>query len=152
MLSKTSQYALRAVLHLARPPVARRVSATEIAEALGVPANYLSKILHSLGRAGILTSERGPHGGFALARRPEAIALADILAAFDELTPDQRCLLGRGRCLDTNPCPAHEEWKAVSERVYGFFDDTTVADLQGRGLPASALYPRGDDDDEGTAP
>lgn len=146
MLTKTSQYALRAVLHLARPPGDRRVTATEIAAALGVPSNYLSKILHALGREGILTSERGPHGGFALARRPEAIPLSSVLEAFDELTPDQRCLLGRGRCLDSNPCPAHERWKAVAGRVYGFFDQTTVADLLGTGFPAVAVPERGDDD------
>lgn len=146
MLSKTSQYALRAMLHLARPPGDRRVPATEVAEALGVPANYLSKILHALGRAGILTSERGPHGGFALARRPEAIPLSDVLAAFDEHPADRRCLLGRERCLDSNPCAAHTEWKAVSRRVYGFFDDTTVADLLGTGVPATAVPEPGDDD------
>ena len=59
VLSKTSEYALRAVLHLARCGADRTVRASEMASALAVPANYLSKILHNLARAGILSSERG---------------------------------------------------------------------------------------------
>lgn len=133
MLSKTAQYALRAVHHLARSPRGERVPAVEIAEALGVPGNYLSKILHALGRAGLLESVRGPNGGYALARSPEAIPLSEILAAFDEHPDDERCLLGRGRCRDSDPCPAHGRWKEVSDRVYGFFEETTVADLLGEG-------------------
>lgn len=130
MLSKTSQYALRAVLHLARHADGdRMLRATDISEELGVPPNYLSKILHILGRTGLLVSERGPTGGFRLARPADGIALSQVIGAFDELGADERCLLGRRRCIDSSPCAAHGRWKEVAERVYGFFDDTTVADL-----------------------
>ena len=71
MLSRTSQYALRAILYLADQPVERSVRAIDVAENLDVPANYLSKILHTLARSGLLISERGPRGGFRLARDVE---------------------------------------------------------------------------------
>ncbi|MDX1624289.1 MAG: Rrf2 family transcriptional regulator [Gemmatimonadota bacterium] len=138
-LSKTSQYAVRAALYLARQN--DRVRASDIAEDLDVPTNYLSKILHILGRNEILDSERGPHGGFRLARPPEEITLAEVVGAFDEMTPDQRCLLGRSRCRDHDPCPAHERWKEVSERVYGFFEETKLTDLLGPEAPALDTSP-----------
>ena len=68
MLSKTSEYALRAVLFLARESRDIPVPAGDIATGLDVPANYLSKILHTLSRAGVVSSERGPGGGYRLAR------------------------------------------------------------------------------------
>lgn len=141
MLSKTSQYALRAVHQLARVPHGERVPAVDIAGSLGVPSNYLSKILHVLGRAGVLDSVRGPHGGFALARPAGAISLAEVLDALGEHPPERMCLLGRGQCRDADPCPAHDQWKDVSERVRDFFEETTVADLSGddpRPVPTGA--------------
>lgn len=129
MLSKTSQYAVRALHHLARAPRGERVPAGRIADSLGVPANYLSKILHALGRAGVLESVRGPTGGFALARPASDISLSDVLEAFGEHPTRRTCLLGAGQCRDSDPCPAHERWKDVSERVREFFEETTVAHL-----------------------
>lgn len=130
MLSKTSQYALRAMVYLARHSGDGLMSrATDVANGLGVPSNYLSKILHALGREGVLVSERGPSGGFRLARPADRISLSEVIGAFDELRRDDRCLLGRRRCRDSNPCAAHGRWKDVSERMYGFFEETTVADL-----------------------
>lgn len=134
-LSRTSQYALRAALHLAREPADRLARAGEVAEALGVPSNYLSKILHAMTRAGLLVSERGPTGGFRLARPADEMPLADIVATFDELGGDRRCLLGRPECLDASPCAAHAHWKEVAERVHDFFEETTVADLLGTRPP-----------------
>ena len=130
MISKTSQYALRAILHLARQPEERRVRATDVAEDLGVPTNYLSKILHALARTGLLVSERGPGGGFRLARRAEEITVADAIEPFEPLGTGRQCLLGRPECLDTDACSVHTRWKEVSESMLDFFHETTVADLQ----------------------
>lgn len=135
ILSRTSQYALRAALHLARQPDGRLARANDIADALGVPANYLSKILHAMARTGLLVSERGPAGGFRLSRPAEAIPLAEVVAVFDELGAGRRCLLGRARCLDSSPCAAHARWRDVADQVMDFFDDTTVADLLTPGAP-----------------
>lgn len=129
MLSKTSEYALRAVMALAREPDDRLVRAGDLAEKLAVPANYLSKILHTLSRAGVLVSERGPNGGFRLARSAERTSLADVVGEFDEVGQQNLCLLGRSRCRDDRPCAAHERWKEVFEPVTDFFRDTMVAEL-----------------------
>lgn len=130
MLSQTSQYALRTVLQLARLPSGARGSAVELANLLDVPHNYLSKTLHQLARAGVVTGTRGKHGGFILARPPHRIKLAEVVAPFQDVGA-RSCLLGRPVCSDARPCPAHAHWKDVAERVAGFFSGTTVADLLG---------------------
>jgi Rrf2 family protein len=128
MLSQTSQYALRTVLHLARLPRGERGAAPELARAVGVPANYLSKALHQLARAGVVASTRGKGGGFVLARPAGRISLAEVVAPF-QAVGERTCLLGRPSCSDARPCPAHAHWKRVAEQVADFFARTTVADL-----------------------
>ena len=131
MLSQTSEYALRASLHLARHGSDGPVRVDDIADTLDVPRNYLSKILHELGRDGILDSTRGPRGGFELALPPEEITLAMIVGHFDPefLGEEGRCILGRMRCSDRDPCAAHTRWKGVAVRMRAFFRNTTLADL-----------------------
>lgn len=129
MLSDTAEYALRATLYIAQQSAAGSLVRTDdVAEALAVPRNYLSKILHILGREGVLHGVRGPRGGFRLARSPEQITLSDVVEYFDDLKP-RTCILGRAQCSEKNPCPAHHRWSAIGSTVRGFFADTTLADL-----------------------
>jgi Rrf2 family iron-sulfur cluster assembly transcriptional regulator len=127
VLSQTAEYALRTVLFLADRGDAARVD--EIAERLQVPRNYLSKTLHRLAHEGVLSSARGKGGGFRLAIPPDQLKLLRVVEPFDDISAQRRCLLGRSQCSDRNPCPAHHEWRTVSERLTAFFRDRTVGDL-----------------------
>ena len=129
MLSQTAEYALRTVLFIAERGSARPVRVREIAAALRLPRNYLSKTLHRLARAGILVSSRGKHGGFQLAVPANRLRLLGVVELFDPIGVGRRCLLGRPVCSDRPACRAHERWKATGDAVAGFFRDTTVADL-----------------------
>lgn len=131
ILSQTAVYAIKAVLHLADHEAEEPVRVDDIAEALDVPRNYLSKILHVLAREGVLTSMRGPRGGFRLSRPPADILLEEVIEHFDEITASSGCLFGRPQCNDLNPCAAHEKWKAAAEAVRAFLRETTVGDLAG---------------------
>ena len=141
LLPQTAEYALRAVVHVAEDPRGAPARVGDIARALGVPRNYLSKTLHQLARAGVLLSTRGPTGGFQLARPAHRLSLAEVIAPFAPAGESDRsnCLLGRGRCQDSAPCSAHWRWKGVSQRLSRFFDDTTIADLM---HPAPAAPPK----------
>ncbi len=131
VLSQTAEYALRTVLHLAsRPPGSGPARVGELARILGIPQNYLSKTLHLLARDGILSSTRGKHGGFQLARPADRITLLDIVGPFDRMEQRRQCLLGRPTCSDLTPCAAHGRWRETAEKVASFFRETTVADLQ----------------------
>lgn len=128
-LSSTAQQAIHAVLCIARAG-GETVRVDSIAAATGSPRNYLSKILHTLTRAGVLRSERGPRGGFCLARAPERVTLAAVTEPFSR--PGQRrCLLGRPTCGDADPCPAHGRWSKVAGGVEEYFRTTTIARLLG---------------------
>ena len=128
MLSSTSDYALRAILFLARHDgTARR--ADEIAQATGAPRNYMAKTLNALAKAGIVSSARGPLGGFTLTAAPDTLTIAQVIDCFDEPRPQRRCLLGSAPCDPAKPCPAHGRWSAIKDARRSPLDDTTVADL-----------------------
>lgn len=129
MISRTAEYALRAVLHLAQHAGEAPVRAELVADALGAPRNALSKVLHVLARAGVLASLRGPAGGFTLAVPAAALTLDAVVAPFEGVPRRRRCLLGRTDCSGARPCGAHAEWTGVVDRAVAFFHDTTVAML-----------------------
>lgn len=133
ILSQTAVYGLRAALYLSEIREEGPARVDDIARQLGVPRNYLSKILHVLARAGVLHSTRGPHGGFRLSRPGTEVALASIVEHFDDLGEGGGCLLGRESCDESNPCAAHDRWKDISESVHQFFHRTSLAELAGGG-------------------
>ncbi len=127
-LSSTAQTALRAVIHLASAKNSAPIRAGEVARAIGAPQNYLSKTLHALARAGVLTSRRGPEGGFVLAVPADALRLDRVIAPFAAVG-DRRCLMGRAGCGTTSHCMAHDRWSKVAAEVERFLATTTIADL-----------------------
>lgn len=144
MLSSTAEYALKAVLHLAAHGDACPLTVGDVADALGIPRNYLSKILHELTRAGVLTSSRGKYGGFRLAVPAEGLALHTVVSRFDSISERRSCLLGNAQCSDRHACAVHWRWKALSEQIAAFFSETTVADLlEGVVAPAAAGLGKG---------
>lgn len=140
ILSQTAVYALKAVMHLAEAGTTEPVRVDDIAAALDVPRNYLSKILNGLVRSGVLHSTRGPGGGFTMAVDPAVVPLADVIQPFDDVAHDATCLLGPALCSDGAPCPAHARWAAVSESVKGFLLQTTIEDLTISGAHARAVH------------
>lgn len=129
MLSQTAEYALRALVLLAERPAGSSARVGELALALDIPQNYLSKTLGALSRTGVVTSTRGKGGGFALARPAGQITLFDIVDPFDRLGTRPLCLMGQGECSEAKACAAHHTWKAVSVQVQAFFLQTTLDDL-----------------------
>ncbi|MFG0306738.1 MAG: Rrf2 family transcriptional regulator [Phycisphaerales bacterium JB040] len=128
MISQTSEYALRAALFLAARPDSSPASATEISEAVRVPVGYLQKILRMLARNGLLTAQRGTHGGFALAKVPTAISLLEVLNASEtEIQRITKCPLGiEGH---TRLCPLHRLLDGEMARAERTFASTSLADL-----------------------
>jgi Rrf2 family protein len=129
MLSNTAHYALRAVLVLARHEGTRPLRAEEIADAIDTSRNYTAEILNALARAGLLTSARGPLGGYALAVRPDTLTVAHVVDLFDEPPRISKCLLGRVACDPAAPCVAHRRWSAVAATRRRPLTSTSIADL-----------------------
>lgn len=135
MLSTTAKHALRALVQLARLPDGQTMLGRHLAQKAGIPPNYLSKILWTLGSAGIIDATRGTRGGYRLQRRAENIPLADVVELFDKPRLANRCLLDSDRpCNDDTPCAAHEPWKQVKAIYVTFLHDTTLATVAAREL------------------
>lgn len=128
ILSQTSEYAVRAVLYLARVD-GGRASAEAIATALGAPANYMSKTLNQLAKSGVVTGTRGPAGGFRLAIDPAKLSVARVTQAFSTPRQNPVCLLGDRPCNSRRPCAAHHRWTEVTQAVQSPLEETTIADL-----------------------
>ena len=129
MLSKTAEYALRAVAAVARVREDRPVLAKEIAAQGQIPTKYLSKVMRDLVHAGVLSSTRGIGGGFRLKSKPETIKLVDVIRPFDDLQASRRCPFGNARCPDENPCSMHDQWRPVAEAYRVLLEQTTIADI-----------------------
>jgi Rrf2 family protein len=128
-LSRTAEYALRTTACLARLTANSRVRAKDLAPLAGVPLPYLSKILRRLTASGLLTSQKGHHGGFALARRPDEIRFVDVLRAVDFEPAADHCLFGWENCDAANPCPLHPEWADLKETIEQWARSRTLADV-----------------------
>ena len=135
LLPQTAEYAVRAVLHIAEHGDVRPLRVGQIADALDVPRNYLSKTLHQLARAGVLTSARGPNGGFRLAVASDQLTLDRVVSTFTGPTTP-RCLLRDTPCGDSPTCAVHARWAPVAARLHDFFGATAVADLIAAPLPS----------------
>lgn len=129
MLTQTGEYALRAMVYLARKGEQGYVGVKEIAQATDVPSNYLAKILQQLTRAGVLESQKGFGGGFRVARKLNKITLYDIVQPLERVEKFQQCVLGQRMCNDQVACPLHDAWKAISGQYLGSLHDTTLQDV-----------------------
>jgi Rrf2 family protein len=126
MISRTAEYAVRAMVALKMHGAQSRLRAEQVSDLTGIPTNYLSKILHALARAGLVTGQRGRHGGFALAERRRPITAFDIVDQFDQISSRRRCLLGNAECSARTACTAHSEWDAVWTTYEQFLRSQTV--------------------------
>ncbi|HEU4556686.1 MAG TPA: Rrf2 family transcriptional regulator [Longimicrobium sp.] len=143
MVTQTSEHAIRALLFLAQRPEGEHVPAERIAQALGAPANYLSKTLNALAKQGLVGSTRGPSGGFRLRVPPAQVTLAEVVDTFDDVRPKPMCLLGDRPCDAAHPCRAHAAWDRVTAAMRHPLHATTLADL---------LAPAGSEDLSATDP
>ncbi len=126
-MSTTSQYAVRALALLSREGAGGTLLGREMAEASGIPANYLSKVLWQLRNAGLVSATRGARGGYRLEKPPDQIRLIDVAEVFDHVRARPSCLMGPGECKEAQHCAAHRAWKRVRDVYFEFLEVTTLA-------------------------
>lgn len=102
----------------------------DLAKQARIPANYLSKILWTLGGAGVIDATRGSRGGYRLQRAPHEVRLAEIVHLFERNRSSRSCLLDASHaCSDADACPAHRAWQSVGTAMTDFLETTTLADI-----------------------
>ncbi len=128
--SDTVRYTLMALAYLALNRD-RLVKAEEIARTQNIPRPFLSKILHELSKRDILTSVKGPKGGFTLKVDPNKLTMWDVVVLLGEENKFQTCILMPDKCevYETNPCVIHHKWEKIKKQVIDFLKSTTIAEL-----------------------
>jgi Rrf2 family protein len=148
VLSRTSQYAVQALIYIATQPAGEPVLNRDIAERLNVPAAYLAKILQNLCKQGVLDSFRGRLGGFCLRDGMHKTSLMQVLLLTEGPDFTKNCILGLKECSDQTACPMHFKWAPVKKKIITMLQDMNLEELAkavrtGKyrlaDLPASAL-------------
>ena len=127
--SKSSEYGIRAAIHLAQLPDGDYAMAKDIAQEEEIPAPFLAKILQEMARKGVLKSVKGPSGGFCLKKKASEIRLLDIVASIDGLDQFNRCAEGYGECSVKHACPLHDNWMALQSRIMNYLERNTVGSI-----------------------
>ena len=134
MLSRSAEYAVRALSYLARCGEDEWLQSREIAAELDLPPQFLTKILRRLTETGLVTSQRGRSGGFRLNRDPGDISLLAIVVPFEPPQSGVRCLLGQEHCTDQDACPVHARWVTIRSSFFDLLENTTLADVAERAI------------------
>jgi Rrf2 family iron-sulfur cluster assembly transcriptional regulator len=134
MLSNSCRYGIRAVIYLANKPAsAGKTGIKKISSDLELPNPYLAKILQQLVKQKILSSSKGPHGGFSLLKDPKKITLLDIVTSIDGTDIFTNCVMHNGSCKSVddskNICPLHKDYEQIRKNMMKLFSDTTIYDL-----------------------
>ncbi len=127
MLSKTCEYALRAMIYIAQHSKGgNMVNLKAIAESISSPQLFVGKILQGLSKQGYLQSSKGRYGGFYISDKEAKHSLADIISAIDGDKMFKGCGLGLPSCSEHNPCPIHNQYKKARELLYQTYSQTTL--------------------------
>jgi Rrf2 family cysteine metabolism transcriptional repressor len=125
-------YSLKALLMLAeRYPGSQPTRVEEIADTQGVPENYLRRLLIELKRGGLVASQKGPSGGYLLAKSPARITMADVVEIIEGNYCPVECLeeAGATTCPKDQPCPMRDVWREVRESVNQLLRKTSLQTL-----------------------
>jgi len=150
-LGRRGDYAVRAVLDMARHWGKGRRKAREIAQAMDVPERYVPEILGSLVRTGLVEATAGPNGGYELTRAPRDITLLEVVETAEGPLATGQCLLRGGPCDWENVCPLHEPWTRAQQALSDELQRTTYAELVDADTRITTQRAKRDGDPEPTA-
>ena len=131
MFSKACGYAIKAVIIISLNSGKNKLTGVkEISEEIESPEAFTAKILQNLVKQEIISSKKGPNGGFFLNKKQiEKITLSDIVKAIDGDSLFVRCGLGLKQCSEKNPCPLHHEFKKIREQIKSLLESTPINTL-----------------------
>ncbi len=135
-LTRAADYAVRVMIHLAGLPPGTRASRADLAYAADCPEQFLSKVLQSLTRSGLVLSHRGNTGGFELPVVHQGASVLEIVEAIEGPMRLNVCLNSDQSCNRQSWCPAHIVWQSAQEAMVEVLRNTSIAELSQLGLSA----------------
>jgi len=130
-LTTKGRYAVTAMLDLAIHHGSGPIALADIAQRQGISLSYLEQLFSRLRKQSLVSSVRGPGGGYNLARSASEIHVAEVISAVDENVDTTRCA-GAHNCQDSGPCLTHDLWQDLSTRIYEYLDRISLQDLVDR--------------------
>ncbi len=127
--TKTGEYAIRAILFLARQPKDSLIMSSEIAKSEEIPSHYLAKILQRMAKYGYVDSYKGRGGGFKITELALKSSILEIVERVEGPVINLKCVTGLKECSDENPCPLHEEWSELRNRIYNLISNRSVQEV-----------------------
>jgi len=127
-LTTKGRYAVTAMLDLAIHGLKKPVSLNDISGRQGISLSYLEQLFAKLRRSELVSSVRGPGGGYRLARDGKEISIAQVVDAVNESMDATRCK-GKGDCQDGDQCLTHNLWIDLSDQIHNFLSDISIGDL-----------------------
>jgi Rrf2 family iron-sulfur cluster assembly transcriptional regulator len=107
------------------------ITLADIAQRQGISLSYLEQLFSRLRKRSLVSSVRGPGGGYSLGREAEGIFIAEVISAVDESVDTTRCG-GEGNCQEDGRCLTHELWHDLSDRIYEYLNGISLQDLMNR--------------------
>ncbi len=130
MISKACQYGIRAVIFIASRHIeSNKLSIKEIAREVDAPEAFTAKILQELNKHGIITSLKGPYGGFFIENFQMDQPVINIVNAIDGMSVFRECGLGLKHCSASHPCPMHDQYKIARDALQNAFEQTSIRKL-----------------------
>lgn len=131
MFSKAAEYAIRATLYIAqKSSEENKLGIAEIAKAIDSPQSFTAKILQVLTKDNkIISSSRGPNGGFYLSHQAGKLPVMVILEVMGEDEDLRKCVLGLQMCSEIKPCPLHAKYKPIKAELIDLFNSRTIQHL-----------------------
>jgi len=130
-LTTKGRYAVTAMLDLAIHHGSGPIALADIAQRQGISLSYLEQLFSRLRKRSLVSSVRGPGGGYNLARSAAEIRIAEVISAVDENVDTTRCG-GAHNCQNEGPCLTHDLWQDLSTRIYEYLDRISLQDLTDR--------------------
>ncbi len=127
-LTTKGRYAVTALLDLAINQGQGPIALADIAQRQGISLSYLEQLFAKLRKRSLVTSVRGPGGGYNLARLPADIPVAEVIAAVDESVDTTRCG-GASNCQNNGPCLTHDLWHDLSDRIHDHLNKISLQQL-----------------------
>jgi len=129
IFSRSTQYAIQAMVVLAGQPMGTFIQCRTLAARLQLPVAYLSKLMVRFAQAGLLDSSRGRTGGYRLKVSPESINLKQVADVVSAGRISQDCLLGLKTCSDEDACAMHCQWQPVKQRLFAMLEEQNLGRL-----------------------
>ncbi|MDP3463525.1 MAG: Rrf2 family transcriptional regulator [Bacteroidales bacterium] len=130
MFSKACKYAIKALIYIAsRSNDATRISLRDIAAKIDSPEHFTAKIMQVLSKQGIVSSIKGPNGGFYIENDAPPIKLLDVVRAIDGVQHLSGCGLGLKECSAHQPCPIHNEFSEIRGQMLTMLRENTIQQL-----------------------